>query len=176
MLKFLGHLENFPKLLICVLDGHAIGIGTTLLLHADFIITQKKVELSTPFIQMGLCAEAGSSQLLERIIGKANATEMLILGRTVKAEKLKGLLINEVTTSDLQSDAMLTLIKKQISALPLSGILQNKELMRHRPEELKTTIEREIQSFATMLKSPTTQKLIIKKLTENKEKTPIIKK
>lgn len=174
LLKFLGHLESFSKLLICVLDGHAIGVGATILLHADFVIAQKKVELSTPFIQMGLCAEAGSSQLLERIIGKPLAREMLLLGRPIKAERLKGSLINELTITNLQSDAMLTLVKKQISELPLSGILKNKDLMRYRSEALSVTMEREIQSFALLLKSPETQKLITKKITENKENKNII--
>ncbi len=174
LLKFLGYLENFSKLLICVLDGDAIGIGATLLLHADFIIAQKKVNISMPFIQMGLCAEAGSSQLLERIIGKPFAREMLLLGRSIKAEKLKGLLINELTTSVVQSEAMLTLVKKQIHALPLSGILKNKDLMRYRSEPLHMTMEREIQSFALLLQSAETKKLIAKKITENKEKKNIM--
>lgn len=174
LLKFLGHLEHFSKLLICVLDGDAIGIGATLLLHADFVIAQKTVDISMPFIQMGLCAEAGSSQLLERIIGKPLAREMLLLGRSIKAERLKGLLINELTTSHIQSDAMLTLVKKQINDLPLSGILKNKDLMRYRSESLHITMEREIQSFALLLKSSETQRLIAQKLTTNKTKRNII--
>ena len=127
--------------MICVLDGDAIGIGATLLLQSDFVIAQKTVDISMPFIQMGLCAEAGSSQLLERIIGKPLAREMLLLGRSIKAERLKGLLINELTTSHIQSDAMLTLVKKQINDLPLSGILKNKDLMRYRSESLQKTME-----------------------------------
>lgn len=172
LLKFLAQLENFSKLLIFVLDGHATGIGMTMLLHADFVIAQRKVELSTPFIHMGLCAEAGSSQLLERIIGKGTAREMLLLGRTVKAEKLKGTLINELTISNAQSDAFLTIVKKQIAELPLSGILKNKELMRVRNEPITQTMEREIQSFAYLLQSHETQKLIKKILEKNKSKKP----
>lgn len=174
LLKFLGYLDSFSKLLICVVDGHAMGIGMTLLLHADFVIAQKKVEFSTPFIHTGLCAEAGSSQLLERIIGKPLAREMLLLGRTVKAEKLNGLLINELTNSHVQSDAMLTLVKKQINELPISGIIKNKDLMRYRSEATTVTMEREIQSFALLLQSPETQRLIAEKLTINKSKNSMI--
>ena len=168
LLKFLGYLEHFSKILICVADGHAVGIGATILLHADFIIAQRKVNLSMPSIQMGLCAEAGASQLLEKIIGKPMAREMLLLGRTIKAERLKGILINEITSSTIQSDAMLTLVKKQINDIPLSGILKQKDLMRYRAEDLNTTMEREIQSFALLLQSPETKKLIVKKMTDNK--------
>ena len=170
LLRFLAQLENFAKMIICVLNGHAIGIGTTMLLHADFIIAQRKCELSTPFIKMGLCAEAGSSQLLERIVGRATAREMLLLGRTIKAERLKGTLINELTTSNVQSDALLTIVKKQIALLPLSGILKNKELMRIRNEAMTTTMEREIQSFSYLLQSNETQRLIQNILKENKLK------
>ncbi|MFT6072866.1 MAG: enoyl-CoA hydratase/carnithine racemase [Alphaproteobacteria bacterium] len=169
LLQFLGYLESFSKFLIFVLDGHAVGIGATMLLHGDFIIAQKKVEISTPFIQMGLCAEAGSSQLLEPIIGKALAREMLLLGRTIKADRLKGTLINELTTSVLQSDAMLSLVKKQISALPLSGILTNKDLMQPRFENITKTMEREVQSFAFLLQSPETQKIITEKMNNLKK-------
>lgn len=171
LLKFLAHLENFSKLLICVVGGHAIGIGTTLLLHADFIIAQRGVSLSTPFIKMGLCAEAGSSQLLERIIGRATAREMLLLGRDIKAEQLKGTLINELTSSVAQSDALLKIVKKQISELPLTGILKNKELMQPKSEPLMMTMEREIQAFAQLLQSSGTQKLIKEILQKNKSKS-----
>jgi enoyl-CoA hydratase/carnithine racemase len=169
LLKFLGYLENFSKLLIFVLDGHAIGIGATMLLHADFIIARKNLEISMPFIQMGLCAEAGSSQLLERIIGKPLAREMLLLGRKIKTDRLKGTLINELTNNLTQSNAMLTLIKKQINTIPMSGILQNKNLMHHRSEPLSKTMEREIQSFSFLLQSPETQKIINQKITNIKD-------
>jgi enoyl-CoA hydratase/carnithine racemase len=175
LLKFLGYLEHFSKILICVADGHAVGIGATILLHADFIIAQRKVDLSMPSIQMGLCAEAGASQLLERIIGKPMAREMLLLGRTIKAERLKGLLINEITTSTVQSDAMLTLVKKQINDIPLSGILKQKDLMRPRAESLNMTMEKELQSFALLLESSETQKLIHRKITKDKDKKTIKK-
>jgi enoyl-CoA hydratase/carnithine racemase len=145
------------------------------LLHADFIIAQRKVDLSMPSIQMGLCAEAGASQLLERIIGKPMAREMLLLGRTIKAERLKGLLINEITTSTVQSDAMLTLVKKQINDIPLSGILKQKDLMRPRAESLNMTMEKELQSFALLLESSETQKLIHRKITKDKDKKTIKK-
>jgi hypothetical protein len=65
---------------------------------------------------------------------------------------------------------MLTLVKKQINELPLSGILKNKDLMRCRSESLHITMEREIQSFALLLKSSETQRLIAQKLTTNKTK------
>jgi enoyl-CoA hydratase/carnithine racemase len=168
MLKFLTFLEHCPKLLICVLDGHAVGIGATILLHADFVIAQKHIDISMPAIQMGLCPEAGATQLLERTIGKPLAREMILLGRTIKAERLKELLINELTTSTVQSDALLTLVKKQIAELPLSGILKNKDLMRPKSESLHSTMEKEIQSLAVLLESKKTQKLIARKMNGGK--------
>ena len=125
---------------------------------------QRHIDISMPAVQMGLCPEAGATQLLETIIGKPLAKEILLLGRTVKAERLRELLINELTISSLQSDAMLALVKKQISELPLSGILRNKDLMRPRVEELNITMERELQALRVLLDSPKTQKLIARKI------------
>lgn len=164
LLIFLKLIESFPKFLIFVVEGHAVGIGVTMLLHGDFIIAQRGIKFSTPFVQMGLCAEAGSSQLLERIIGKPTAKEMLLLGREVSVEKLKGRLVNEITTTRPHTEALLTIVKKQILELPLSGILKNKDLMRHRNEPIEETMQREVDAFAYLLKSPETQNIIQRKL------------
>ena len=164
LLDFLKILENFPKYLIVALNGSAIGIGATLLLHADFIIAKKNIYLQTPFISLGLCAEAGSSQLLERVIGRNKARQMLLLGKALPIEECH----HNFVTSLVDNMDMLLIetqnLMAHIETLPLTGILANKDLMRFRGESLLETIKREIHGFSVLVKSPETQKIIAAKL------------
>ena len=170
LLGFLSAIESFPKMLVGVVEGSAIGIGVTMLFHCDFVISMRKAKFQTPFITLGLCAEAGSSRLAERILGKPLAREMLLLGAEIPAAKLDGKLINDITDTPSQTEAALKILLSKIKRLPMSGILQNKDLMRERGETIVQTMEREAKSFALLLKSPATQKIIAAKLAESATK------
>ena len=89
VLRFLEQLRIFPKYLIITLSGSAAGVGATMLCHADFVIVKRGISLETPFVTLGLNAEAGSSQLFARIFGHHLARDMLLLGRKKPIELLK---------------------------------------------------------------------------------------
>lgn len=100
--RFLWALTTYPKPVIAAVEGIAIGIGTTLLLHCDLVYASAASEFKLPFVQLGLCPEYASSFLLPRLAGYAKACEWLMLGQSFGAdEALQGGLLNAVVPQPL---------------------------------------------------------------------------
>jgi enoyl-CoA hydratase/carnithine racemase len=84
---FLYSLANNTKPLIAAVDGIAIGIGTTMLFHCDYVVASAAATFSTPFIHLGLVPEGASSLLIPHSIGHHPAFAMLVMGRPVSADE-----------------------------------------------------------------------------------------
>src|SRR6266481_5895457 len=87
MTKFLYSLAHNVKPIIAAVDGVAIGIGTTMLFHCDYVLASTTATFSTPFIQYGLVPEGASSLLIPRTMGYQRAFAMLAMGRPLNAEE-----------------------------------------------------------------------------------------
>lgn len=79
-LAFLRTLANVDVAVIAAVEGHAIGIGCTLLQHCDFVYADDTATFSLPFISLALCPEGGSSLILEQLAGRRKAAQWLMLG------------------------------------------------------------------------------------------------
>ena len=84
--RFLYSLAHNAKPIIAAVDGIAIGIGTTMLFHCDYVLASKTATFSTPFIHLGLVPEGASSLLMPRTMGHQRAFATLVMGRTVNAD------------------------------------------------------------------------------------------
>ena len=82
-IKFLYSLAHNVKPIIAAVDGVAIGIGTTMLFHCDYVLASTTATFSTPFINLGLVPEGASSLLMPRTMGHQRAFAMLVMGRTI---------------------------------------------------------------------------------------------
>ena len=82
---FLSALHNFSKPLLIAVKGNAVGVGTTMLLHADIVVASETTKFSLPFTSLGLVPEAGSSFLLPRMIGHHRAAELFMTGDSFDA-------------------------------------------------------------------------------------------
>ena len=99
--RFLQALIHFPKPLIAQVDGWAVGIGTTMLLHCDLVYASERARFKMPFVNLALVPEAGSSLILPRMLGHQRAAELLMLGRDFGATRAHEVgIVNDVVPHD----------------------------------------------------------------------------
>ncbi|KAK9739129.1 Enoyl-CoA hydratase/isomerase [Popillia japonica] len=78
---------NYPKLLIAVVNGPAIGIGATMVGLCDVVYASDRATFHTPFVSLGLCCEGCSSYVFPMNMGRSKASEMLLLGRKITSQE-----------------------------------------------------------------------------------------
>ena len=83
VVRFIQSLARCTRPLVAAVQGRAVGVGTTMLLHCDLVVLADNAQLSTPFVSLALVPEAASSLLMPARIGYARAYEMFALGETV---------------------------------------------------------------------------------------------
>lgn len=154
--QFLTMLRQFEKPLIAAVNGVAAGIGVTLLLHCDLVYARAGATLLFPFVNLGLCPEAGSSLLLPRLIGYPRAAELLLLGEPFSAEQaLEWGMINGVG-ADADATLALALTKaRRLAGQPAAAVRLAKTLLkRGEAEAVRDTIAVESRHFIEQLGSP----------------------
>ena len=152
---FLGKLASFSKPLIAAVNGPAVGVGTTLLLHCDLVYLGESAKLQMPFTSLGLCPEAGSSYLLPMLMGHQRAAELLMLGETLDANRALQLgLVNAVLADD-QYLAHARAQAARVVAQPAAAVRLTKELMRAPfMASLRSHMKVEGDAFGKRLLSP----------------------
>jgi len=146
--KFLHGVLTAEKPLIAAVNGVAVGIGVTMLLHCDLVYAAESAVFSAPFVDLGLVPEAASSLLLPGIVGQRKATEMFLLGEKFNADQAKQCeLVNAVFgDADLEAKAMdkaMLLTKK-----PPQALRQTKALMKRNVSEAAQRMKDESELFA----------------------------
>jgi len=138
--NFLFAIHNFPKPLIAAVQGRAVGIGTTMLMHYDIVTANPNSIFSMPFVSLGLVAEGGSSYLFPRLVGHAKASEILLTGRSFTAEEaLQMGLINQVS-SDHLSAAMK--FAQELAEQPPTAVINTKALLKSGSHEALNQVMR----------------------------------
>ena len=152
---FLAALPLFPKPLVAAVDGLAVGIGTTMLLHCDLVYASSEARFVMPFAPLGLTPEAGSSLLLPRVAGLQRATELLLLGEPFDAERAREVgIVNEVVPAEGLRQRVAERAAA-IAALPPAAVRQTKALIRHDLiDRLQEVMDREGAVFMERLASP----------------------
>ena len=154
--RFLAALRQFEKPLLAAVNGLAVGIGVTLLLHCDLVYVRTGATLAMPFVNLGLCPEAGSSLVLPRLIGYPRAAELLLLGEPFSAEQaLEWGLINGIG-ADADATLELTLTRaRRLARQPAAAVRLAKMLLkRNEAEALRETMALEGRYFIELLNAP----------------------
>jgi enoyl-CoA hydratase/carnithine racemase len=152
--QFIQNLSHATKPVIAAVSGLAVGIGTTLLLHCDFVYAAENVRFSLPFAKLGLCPEFASSLLLPQIAGYQRAAEKLLLGEEFSAQEALAMgFVNKV----LPPAEVLAFAKAQAAklvALPKSSLWVTKRLMKGKQiAAIEAKIKEESVHFSEMLVS-----------------------
>src|SRR5712672_985246 len=128
--RFIGNLGKAKKPLIAAVQGNAVGIGTTMLLHCDLVYLADNARLITPFVNLALVPEAASSWLLPARIGHVRAYAMFALGEPLDAASAAacGLANAVVPAADLRKKAMDA--AEALTKRPAGSLSQTKALMR----------------------------------------------
>ncbi|MGN6424204.1 MAG: enoyl-CoA hydratase-related protein [Asticcacaulis sp.] len=154
--RFLKALTFFDKPLIAAVQGQAVGVGVTLLLHCDLVAASEDARLSLPFLKLGLVPEAGSTLLLPQRIGHQRAFAWMALGEVIGAAEARELgLINRVVARDAL-DAAAAEMARRVAALPPNAVRQTKGFLRDR-EALWQVVRAEGEVFRELLFSPEAQ-------------------
>lgn len=156
--QFLTALRQFEKPMVAAVAGLAVGIGVTLLLHCDLVYVQAGTALSLPFVNLGLCPEAGSSVLLPRLIGYPRAAELLLLGQAFSAEQaLAWGMINGIGPDAESTLALAMAQARRLAGQPAEAVRLAKALLkRGEAEAVQTAIAIESRHFVERLRSPQT--------------------
>jgi enoyl-CoA hydratase/carnithine racemase len=150
---FLMALVRAEKPIVTGADGIAVGIGTTLHLHADLTFATPRTAFHTPFVDLGLVPEAGSTLIAPTVIGPQAAFALLALGEPLAAERAAalGLIHAVVTEGALESETLAT--ARRIANKPPEALRIARGLMRGPRKALIARIEEEARHFRERLTS-----------------------
>ena len=150
---FLHALARNPKPLVAAVGGLAVGIGTTMLLHCDYVVAGSNATFATPFSRLGLIPEAGSSLLAPLRMGHARAFAMLAMGRplTATAAREAGIVNEVVDPADVDETALKA--AQEIAALPAGAVAISRSLMRGDVDDVIRQIDTEVTLFKERLQS-----------------------
>ncbi|HYZ24650.1 MAG TPA: enoyl-CoA hydratase [Rhodopila sp.] len=151
---FLDALSTLTKPLIAAVNGQAIGVGTTMLAHADLVIAVRAARFMMPFTSLGLVPEAASSLLFPRLVGHQRASALLLLGEPIDADTAHAWgLVNQVTDAEELMPTAQTLAER-LAALPPEAVRQTKRLLKHGRPDVPGRIQEELALFRERLRSP----------------------
>jgi enoyl-CoA hydratase/carnithine racemase len=158
--RFTLGLATCEKPIVAAVQGLAIGIGCTMLLHADIVYAAPEARFRLPFVDLGLVPELGSSMLVPRLVGKHRAAELLLLGGffdATTAERL-GFVNRILDRAELLPQATAT--ARALARKPQEALRLTKKLLRPDMPSLLARMEEESELIAERLRAPETQAIM----------------
>lgn len=150
---FLDALSSLTKPLVAAVNGPAIGVGTTMIAHADLVVAARSARFLMPFTALGLVPEAASSLLFPRLMGHQRAAELLLLNEPMDVETAHrwGLVNRIVDDAALMPTARE--IAGRLAALPPTSVQLTKQLMKNGKQDVPGRIAEELVYFRDRLRS-----------------------
>jgi enoyl-CoA hydratase/carnithine racemase len=140
-------LATFPKPIIAAVHGAIVGFGATMLLHVDIVITAEDAKWRFPFTELGTAPEAGSSFMMQKIVGERRAAELLLTSRWVSGTEAAELGLATDSVPADQVHQMGQLVAEKLTALKGPAMVGAKALLRRGwAQEIAEAIDRETQA------------------------------
>ena len=151
---FLQSLVNNTKPIVAAVDGIAIGIGTTMLFHCDYVVASTTATFSSPFLQYGLVPEGATSLLVPRMVGHQRAFSMLMMGRPMSVEDARAAgFVNQIVPPG-HAEVVAQKVAREICALPAEAVAISRKLLKLPTEDLVRRIGQEDHFFGERMRSP----------------------
>jgi enoyl-CoA hydratase/carnithine racemase len=152
--RLIHALINFEKPLVAAVQGAAIGGGTTMLAHCDFVYAGESAKFQLPFVNLALVPEFGSSCLLPLRFGYLRAAELILLGQPFGALRAAELGLVTSVVPDQKLLATATETAQTLARKPAGAVQASKRLMKETfREHLEQAVKFENQVFAERVRS-----------------------
>jgi enoyl-CoA hydratase/carnithine racemase len=159
-IQMLRALVSTAKPVIAAVEGFAVGIGTTMLLHCDLVYAGESTLFSLPFVKLGLSPEGASTLLLPQLAGSKLAAELLLLGRNFGTSEAKRAgLIND-TVDDGMALSMALNSARALLEVPSESLAITKRLLQRNRDHILRVIDEEAEELGRRAASPSTQAVI----------------
>ena len=152
--RLMNAFVDFDKPLVAAVHGAAIGGGTTMLTHCDFVYAGESARFQMPFIHLALVPEFGSSCSVPARLGHLRAAELILLGVPFDAKRAAelGLVTRVVPDEDLLATAAET--ARKLAAMPVGALQAGKRLMKQPfREQIKAAMTAENEEFSAQVRS-----------------------
>jgi enoyl-CoA hydratase/carnithine racemase len=161
VVQFIDQLVACEKPIVAAVQGLAIGIGVTMLLHCDLVYAGEGTRFRMPFVNLGLCPELGSSFLLPRMMGYQRAAELVLLGEEFSARVAHDYgLINQVLPDD-EVLAHAGATARLLASKPPAAMRASKKLMRQNYRgQIDQALAAEFEAVTLGLASPETAEAV----------------
>jgi enoyl-CoA hydratase/carnithine racemase len=147
--RFLSTISTVRVPIVAAVNGLAIGVGLTLLLHCDLVYVEPTAKLWAPFVELGLVPEAASSLLLPRVIGERRATELILCGRRIDGgEAAEWGLANAAVTPVLETALEAA---RALAEQPPIAVRASKALLRSDEQTVQGRMAEEMTAFGEAL-------------------------
>lgn len=143
VVRFMRALQSSAKPVVAIVSGHAIGIGTTLLLHCDLVYVATDARLQLPFVNLGLCPEYASSYLVPRLVGHQKASELFLLGEPFSGAVAAHMGIATAAVSAAELQAYATAKINHLAKQPPAAVQRSKALLK---QTTNSTVEAALQA------------------------------
>ena len=152
---FVKALREFPKPLLCAVNGMALGIGGTLLAYADLVLMSSEARVKLPFTSLAVAPEAGSSLTFPRLLGRQHATWALLSSEWIPADEcLRMGLAWRVCEPDVLIEETLG-YARVLASKPISSLVETKAtIVAGLLDGLDAALDRENAAFARLLGQP----------------------
>ena len=152
--RLMAALVDFDKPLIAAVHGAAIGGGTTMILHCDFVYAAESTRFQMPFINLAVVPEFGSSGILPHTIGHIRAAELILTGSPFGAARAVELGLATRVVSDQDLLAVATETARHLASKPSGAMQASKRLLKRSFRELtKAAMAAENEVFSVQVRS-----------------------
>lgn len=151
---FLSALMAAEKPVIAAVNGMAVGVGVTMLMHCDLVYAADSARFSMPFVNLGAVPEAGSTVLMPQMMGHQRAMELFLLAEQFSAQKAQHLgIVNNIFPADQLMQEVMA-VAARLAAKPPGALRETKRLVREHGAVLEKAIREEGRTFDAQLRTP----------------------